>query len=151
MRPARTSGSGSGVTSEKSTGFSVGDRVALVPAYGTAQYALYGEVAIAPSRSLVAIPDHVGFYGGCRDLGRLWHGLGRADRCRSAQDRPDSAHPRRIEHVPPGSRVGGLQHRDPFFHDSPRQYARFDRRRRSRAPGLFVSDLFGNLRTPDIE
>ncbi|MGH7212873.1 MAG: zinc-dependent alcohol dehydrogenase family protein, partial [Acetobacteraceae bacterium] len=41
------------------TGFSAGDRVALVPAYGAAQYALYGEVAIAPARSLVAIPNHV--------------------------------------------------------------------------------------------
>lgn len=41
------------------TGFAVGDRVALVPAYGAGQYALYGEAAIAPARSLVAIPDHV--------------------------------------------------------------------------------------------
>jgi NADPH:quinone reductase-like Zn-dependent oxidoreductase len=41
--------------------FSVGDRVALVPAYGAAQYALYGEVALAPERSLVAIPNHVSF------------------------------------------------------------------------------------------
>ncbi len=41
------------------TGFAVGDRVALVPAYGAAEYALYGEAAIAPARALVAIPDHV--------------------------------------------------------------------------------------------
>jgi NADPH:quinone reductase-like Zn-dependent oxidoreductase len=41
------------------TGFAVGDRVALVPAYGAAEYALYGEEAIAPARALVAIPDHV--------------------------------------------------------------------------------------------
>src|SRR5271168_781179 len=33
-------------------GFAVGDRVALVPAYGASQYALYGEVALAPARSL---------------------------------------------------------------------------------------------------
>src|ERR1700730_18546792 len=43
------------------TGFAVGERVALVPAYGAAQYALYGEVSLAPARSLVAIPDHVSF------------------------------------------------------------------------------------------
>jgi NADPH:quinone reductase-like Zn-dependent oxidoreductase len=43
------------------SGFAVGDRVALVPAYGTAQYAHYGEVSLAPARSLVAIPDHVSF------------------------------------------------------------------------------------------
>lgn len=43
------------------TGFSAGDRVALVPAYGAAQYALYGEVAIAPARSLVAVPNHISF------------------------------------------------------------------------------------------
>jgi len=43
------------------TGFAVDDRVALVPAYGTAQYPLYGEVSLAPARSLVAIPDHVSF------------------------------------------------------------------------------------------
>jgi NADPH:quinone reductase-like Zn-dependent oxidoreductase len=43
------------------TGFAVGDRVALVPAYGAGQYALYGEVSLAPARSLVAIPDRVSF------------------------------------------------------------------------------------------
>jgi NADPH:quinone reductase-like Zn-dependent oxidoreductase len=39
----------------------IGDRVALVPAHGAAQYGLYGEVSLAPARSLVAIPDHVSF------------------------------------------------------------------------------------------
>ena len=33
------------------SGFAVGDRVALVPAYGAAQYPLYGEVSLAPARS----------------------------------------------------------------------------------------------------
>ncbi|MGV1794397.1 zinc-dependent alcohol dehydrogenase family protein [Rhizobium sp. A37_96] len=47
---------GSGVT-----GFSVGDRVALVPAYGAAQYPLYGESAQVPVRSLVRIPDGVDY------------------------------------------------------------------------------------------
>src|SRR5260370_38556594 len=39
------------------TGFAVGDRVALVPAYGPAQNALYREVTLAPARSLGAMPD----------------------------------------------------------------------------------------------
>ena len=42
-------------------GFSIGDRVALVPAYGAAQYALYGELSLAPARSLVPIPEQVSF------------------------------------------------------------------------------------------
>jgi NADPH:quinone reductase-like Zn-dependent oxidoreductase len=41
--------------------FSVGDRVALVPAYSASQYGLYGEASLAPARSLVAIPDGIGF------------------------------------------------------------------------------------------
>ncbi len=60
------------------TGVSVGDRVALVPAYSAAQYALYGEVAIAPARSLVAIPDHVGFIEAAATwaaYGTAWGGL----------------------------------------------------------------------------
>src|ERR1700694_6332219 len=43
------------------SGFSVGDRVALVPAYHASQYGLYGEASLAPARSLVAIPDSLGF------------------------------------------------------------------------------------------
>src|SRR5258708_23683174 len=43
------------------SGFAVGDRVALVPAYGASQYALYGEVSLAPAPSLAAIPDNVSF------------------------------------------------------------------------------------------
>ncbi len=59
-------------------GFSIGDRAALVPAYGAAQYALYGEVAIAPARSLVAIPDHVSFVAAAATwaaYGTAWGGL----------------------------------------------------------------------------
>ncbi len=58
--------------------FSIGDRVALVPAYGAAQYALYGEVAIAPARSLVAIPDNVSFIEAAATwaaFGTAWSGL----------------------------------------------------------------------------
>jgi NADPH:quinone reductase-like Zn-dependent oxidoreductase len=59
-------------------GVCVGDRVALVPAYGAAQYALYGEVAFAPARSLVPIPDHVSFAEAAATwaaYGTAWGGL----------------------------------------------------------------------------
>ena len=57
---------------------SIGDRVALVPCYGAAQYALYGEVALAPARSLVAIADHVSFTEAAATwaaYGTAWGGL----------------------------------------------------------------------------
>jgi NADPH:quinone reductase-like Zn-dependent oxidoreductase len=60
------------------SGFAMGDRVALVPAYGAAQYALYGEVSLAPARSLVAIPDHVSFSEAAATwvaYGTAWGGL----------------------------------------------------------------------------
>lgn len=41
------------------TGFAVGERVAVIPAFNAAQYALYGELSLAPARSLVRIPDMV--------------------------------------------------------------------------------------------
>ncbi len=55
-----------------------GDRVALVPAYGAAQYALYSEVAIAPAHSLVAIPDDQTFEQAAATwaaFGTAWAGL----------------------------------------------------------------------------
>jgi NADPH:quinone reductase-like Zn-dependent oxidoreductase len=60
------------------TGFFVGDRVALVPAYGATQYALYGEVALAPARSLAPIPDQVSFAEAAATwaaYGTAWGGL----------------------------------------------------------------------------
>jgi NADPH:quinone reductase-like Zn-dependent oxidoreductase len=60
------------------SGICVGDRVALVPAYGAAQYALYGEVAFAPARSLVPIPDQVSFAEAAATwaaYGTAWGGL----------------------------------------------------------------------------
>jgi NADPH:quinone reductase-like Zn-dependent oxidoreductase len=60
------------------SGFSVGDRVALVPAYGASQYGLYGEVSLAPSRSLVSIPDNVSFVDAAATwvaFGTAWSGL----------------------------------------------------------------------------
>jgi NADPH:quinone reductase-like Zn-dependent oxidoreductase len=56
------------------TGFRVGDRVALIPAYRSSEYALYGEAAVAPARSLVAIPDNVGFV----DAAATWSAYGTA-------------------------------------------------------------------------
>jgi NADPH:quinone reductase-like Zn-dependent oxidoreductase len=58
--------------------FTVGERVALVPAYGAAQYPLYGEVSLAPARSLVAMPEHVSFVDAAATwaaYGTAWAGL----------------------------------------------------------------------------
>lgn len=58
--------------------FAVGDRVALVPAYGAAQYPLYGEVSLAPARSLVAVPGNVSFVEAAATwaaFGTAWSGL----------------------------------------------------------------------------
>ncbi len=63
---------------ENVTGFSVGDRVALVPAYGAAQYSLYGEMALVPARSLVAIADTTSFVEAAATwaaYGTAWGGL----------------------------------------------------------------------------
>jgi NADPH:quinone reductase-like Zn-dependent oxidoreductase len=59
-------------------GFAAGDRVALVPAYSASQYALYGEAALAPARSLVHIPEGVGFVEAAATwtaYGTAWAGL----------------------------------------------------------------------------
>ncbi len=40
-------------------GYAIGDRVAVIPAYGAGEYGLYGEVSLAPARSLIAIPPNV--------------------------------------------------------------------------------------------
>jgi NADPH:quinone reductase-like Zn-dependent oxidoreductase len=52
--------------------------VAIVPAYGASQYALYGEVSLAPARSLVAIPDNISFSEAAATwvaYGTAWGGL----------------------------------------------------------------------------
>jgi len=56
------------------TNLAVGDRVALVPAYGAAQYGLYAEAAIVPARTLVRIPDGVSF----QDAAATWAAFGTA-------------------------------------------------------------------------
>ncbi len=40
-------------------GFSVGERVAVIPAFNAAQFGFYGEQSLAPARSLVRVPDTV--------------------------------------------------------------------------------------------
>jgi NADPH:quinone reductase-like Zn-dependent oxidoreductase len=60
------------------SGVSVGDRVALVPAYGASQYGLYGEVSLAPARSLTPIPEGVEFVEAAATwvaFGTAWGGL----------------------------------------------------------------------------
>jgi NADPH:quinone reductase-like Zn-dependent oxidoreductase len=60
------------------SGWRPGDRVALIPAYSAAQYALYGETAIAPARCLVKIPEHQTFEQAAATwaaFGTAWCGL----------------------------------------------------------------------------
>ena len=60
------------------SGLKTGDRVSLVPAYGAAQYALYGDLAIAPARSAVPIPEGTGFIEAAATWaasGTAWGGL----------------------------------------------------------------------------
>lgn len=60
------------------SGWRHGDRVTLIPAYSAAQYPLYGEFAIAPARSLVAIPENQTFEQAAATwaaFGAAWCGL----------------------------------------------------------------------------
>jgi NADPH:quinone reductase-like Zn-dependent oxidoreductase len=66
----------------------VGDRIALVPAYGASQYGLYGEAAIAPARSAVKIPDGVSFEDAAATwtaFGTAWGGLVRVGGLRAGE------------------------------------------------------------------
>jgi NADPH:quinone reductase-like Zn-dependent oxidoreductase len=59
-------------------GFAVGERVAVVPAYSPVQYPLYGEMSIAPARSLVRIPSGFDFTQAAATwsaFGTAWCGL----------------------------------------------------------------------------
>jgi NADPH:quinone reductase-like Zn-dependent oxidoreductase len=59
-------------------GYSLGERVALVPTYGAAQYGLYGETSLAPARSLVKIPEGTSFADAAATwvaFGTAWSGL----------------------------------------------------------------------------
>jgi NADPH:quinone reductase-like Zn-dependent oxidoreductase len=60
------------------TGYSLGERVALVPTYGAAQYGLYGETSLAPARSLVKIGEATSFVDAAATwvaFGTAWGGL----------------------------------------------------------------------------
>jgi NADPH:quinone reductase-like Zn-dependent oxidoreductase len=59
---------------ENVTAYRQGDRVALIPSYGAAQYGLYGELALAPARSLVRILDGTS----CVDAAATWVAFGTA-------------------------------------------------------------------------
>jgi len=70
------------------SGASVGDRVALVPAYGAGQYGLYGEVSLAPARSLTPIPEGVSFSEAAATwvaFGTAWGGLAFVGALRAGQ------------------------------------------------------------------
>jgi NADPH:quinone reductase-like Zn-dependent oxidoreductase len=59
-------------------GYRLGERVALVPTYGAAQYGLYGESSLAPARSLVKIPPTMSFVDAAATwvaFGTAWAGL----------------------------------------------------------------------------
>jgi NADPH:quinone reductase-like Zn-dependent oxidoreductase len=59
-------------------GYRMGERVALVPTYGAAQYGLYGESSLAPARSLVKIPQTMSFVDAAATwvaFGTAWAGL----------------------------------------------------------------------------
>lgn len=69
-------------------GWHPGDRVALIPAYGAAQYAFYGTVALAPARSLVAIPESMTFEQAAATwvaFGTAWAGLVSVGNLKSGQ------------------------------------------------------------------
>jgi NADPH:quinone reductase-like Zn-dependent oxidoreductase len=60
------------------SGWRIGDRVALVPAYSAAEYALYSELALVPARSLVAVPESQSFEQAAATwaaFGTAWAGL----------------------------------------------------------------------------
>lgn len=60
------------------SGFAVGERVAVIPAFGSSQYGLYGEQSLAPARSLVRIPDAVSDLDAAATwvaFGTAWAGL----------------------------------------------------------------------------
>ena len=56
------------------SGFAIGDRVALLPTYGPAQYGIYSELSLAPANALVAIPESISF----KDAAATWVAFGTA-------------------------------------------------------------------------
>ena len=50
------------------SGFTRGERVAVIPAYGAEDYGFYGELSLAPARSLVRLPHDVGW----QDAAAIW-------------------------------------------------------------------------------
>jgi NADPH:quinone reductase-like Zn-dependent oxidoreductase len=56
------------------TGFAIGDRVSVIPAFDIDAYSLYGEVSLAPVRALVPVPDGIGW----ADAAAAWMQYGTA-------------------------------------------------------------------------
>lgn len=59
-------------------GWSIGDRVSVIPAFLIDSYGLYGEVSLAPSRALVAVPDGQSWEeaaGAWMQYGTAWGGI----------------------------------------------------------------------------
>jgi NADPH:quinone reductase-like Zn-dependent oxidoreductase len=70
------------------TGVAVGDRVAVIPAYGASEYGFYGELSLAPARSLVAVPAQVSWEGAAATwtaFSTAWCGLIDAGRLSGSQ------------------------------------------------------------------
>ncbi|WP_329743514.1 zinc-dependent alcohol dehydrogenase family protein [Dyella sp. A6] len=69
-------------------GLTIGDRVAVLPTYGAADYGFYGDYALAPQRSVVAIPGSVEFTTAAAmwvPFGTAWAGLIQHGRIASGQ------------------------------------------------------------------
>jgi NADPH:quinone reductase-like Zn-dependent oxidoreductase len=58
-------------------GYSIGDRVAVVPSYGAGDYGFYGELTLAPARSLVGVPSVVR----CEEAAATWTAFATAWAC----------------------------------------------------------------------
>lgn len=60
------------------SGWTVGDRVSVIPAFSIDSYGLYGEVSLAPARALVAVPDGISWTEASAiwmQYGTAWGGL----------------------------------------------------------------------------
>lgn len=60
------------------TGWGIGDRVSVIPAFPIDSYGLYGEVSLAPARALVAIPENISWTEAAASwmqYGTAWGGL----------------------------------------------------------------------------
>jgi threonine dehydrogenase-like Zn-dependent dehydrogenase len=74
------------------TNFKTGDAVSVIATFGPAQYGLYGDLVLAPARSVVKHPCQPDMGRGGRELDAVHDGLDRSDRyCEVGREgyRPD--------------------------------------------------------------